>query len=180
MPRSATLALRTLLAALCLAAAGAQAATLPPDALRDIARRIDDLGGAAFAQHDYDKYVRETFPGIVEMSGGRDKMIEQMKASFAMMDAQHVKFVSHVSTPESQTTDAGKYEVLRVPEESVLEAGGHRVKGISYTLAVRSKPAGEWTFIGGSGLVKQPQLLWQLLPGLPRDYKLPPSSMQPI
>ncbi len=173
--------LRPLLLSLCLlACAAAQAATLTPEATQDLARRLDDLGGATFARHDFEKYARETFPGVIELTGGRDKFMEQMRVAFAQMDAQHIQFVSHVSRPESQTTDAGPYEVVRIPEESVLAAGERRVKVISYSLAVRTKPSGPWTFIGGSGIVKQPEMLWQLLPGLPRDYKLPPSSMQPI
>jgi len=173
--------LHPLLLSLCLlACTAAHAATLTPEARRDLARRLDDLGGATFQRHDFAKYASETFPGIIELTGGRDRFMEQMRVAFAQMDAQHLRFVSHVSKPESQTTDAGKYEVVRIPEESVLEAGERRVKVISYSLAVRTKPSGPWTFIGGSGIVKQPEVLWQLLPGLPKDYELPPSSMQPI
>lgn len=174
--------LRRLLAATAFLAANAASAatTLPPEVTRDLARRLDDLGGATFARHDYDKFVKETFPGIIEMTGGRAKMIETMKVAFAQMDAQHVKFISHTSRPESRTTDAGKYEVLMLVEESVLEAGGKRVHVDSYSLAVRTKPNGPWTFIGGSGIAKTPQMLWALLPDLPKDYKLPPYDIKPM
>jgi hypothetical protein len=88
--------------------------------------------------------------------------------------------VSHAAHAETEITDAGQYQVVRVPEDSMVKAGDRKVHIVSYSLAVRSKPAGPWTFIGGSGLQKQPRLLRQLLPDLPRQFKLPPYSIQAI
>ena len=172
--------LRPLLAVLgLLACAASHAATLAPAAAQDLSRRLDELA-TAFQAHDFERFARETFPGVVAMSGGHDAMIATVRTSFAQMDAQRIVFVSHSSHAETAITDAGRYEVVRVPEDSVLKAGERQVRIVSYSLAVRSKPAGPWTFIGGTGIHNQPQILWDLLPGLPKDFKLPPYSMQPI
>lgn len=172
--------LRPLLTALTLlACATARAATLPPAAAQDLSHRLDELADA-FQAHDFEKFARETFPGVVTLSGGHDALIATMRKGVEQMDAQHIAFVSHAAHAETTITDAGPYEVVRVPEDSVMKTGERKVRIVSYSLAVRSKPAGPWTFIGGTGIHNQPQVLWQLLPGLPRDFKLPPYSMQPI
>ena len=115
------------------------------------------------------------------MAGGHDALVDEMKTGYAQMDKLHIRFVSHTSTPESQTIDAGAYEVLRVHEESVMEADGRwRAKEISCSLAVRRKPDGPWTFIGGTGLAKHPEMLPTFLPDLPKDFALPPYSLTSI
>ena len=88
--------------------------------------------------------------------------------------------ISHVSKSESQTTDAGQYDLVRMGEVSLLDVSGQGVQIHSCSLAVRTKPAGAWTFIGSAGLAKDPTLAGWVLPGLPKDYKLPARSIQAL
>ena len=173
--------LRLLLAALgLLACAAARAATLPPTVTQDLARRLDDLSRGALERRDTALYLRETFPGAVTMLGGPENARAAMSAFFDQMAAQHVAILSHASHPEADTTDAGPYEVLRIPEESLMQVGERRIAVSSYSLAVRRKPDGAWSFIAGSGIQKHPDVLQKLLPDLPRDFRLPPCAMRPL
>jgi hypothetical protein len=153
---------------------------LSDDESKEIAAKLDELSLGFFEHHDAEGVLRETFPRLVELMGGRDASIERMRETFRRLDASHVHLVSHTSHPAARTTDAQAYEVVLVQEDGVTSNGVKQLQMTSYSLAIRAKPAGPWTFVSAAGFSDHPDLLRELVPGLPADFKVPAESMRPL
>ena len=69
-------------------------------------------------------------------------------------------------------------EVTFVPKTHVVQMAGQRVSAIGFFIAARKKGTNEWLFLDGNGLRKNPALLWQLFPELPKDVVTPPNRME--
>jgi hypothetical protein len=60
-----------------------------------------------------------------------------------------------------------------VPKRSTIEADGRRVRSQGFYVAVRKKSEKEWKLLDGAGFRGNPEMLWTLLPELPRGVTIP-------
>lgn len=162
-----------LLGLCCAITMPAGAATLGK-ADADVLRRDIDAMMAAYEQGDVEALLGKTHPSLFKLVGDRDAFSRTAQQALDQLKTQGVRFVSSQTGDPSDTYPAGDEEVCFVPRESVLEIQGKRVKSNTFMIAIRPAGGGEWTYLDGSGVRGNPQMLYTLLPALSRDVPLPP------
>lgn len=168
-----------LLGLCCAIAMPAGAATLGK-ADADVLRRDIDAIMAAYEQGDVEAMLRKTHPSLFELVGDREALSQSARQALDQLKAQGVRFVSAETGVPTETYPAGDEEVCFVPRESVLEVQGKRVKSSTFMIAIRPAGGGEWTYLDGSGLRQNPQMLHTLLPALSHDVPLPPITFDVV
>lgn len=135
---------------------------------------------AAYQADNYEAVMDLTYPTLVDMMGGRETFIRNLKRLDENAGDAAVKIESQTSTEPQQLIDAGDSSVCVIPTVVIMTVKGTRARETSFTLAVRKKGGTGWTLIGGSGLRAHPEMLAQLLPGLPRSVQLPPNKIEKV
>jgi hypothetical protein len=167
--------LPTFFAIICLIIAASARAEQPrklakdikPDAILSAAQ---EMGRAMIAQ-DFGKLADFTFPKIVAGMGGREKMIEKLKAGVEEMKNAGYGFNTfHVDAPTA-IADAGNDIVAVVPQSLEMTVPGGKLTAKSYLIGLSSDQGQTWTFIDGAGI--DAKSLKTLLPNFPKDVKLP-------
>jgi hypothetical protein len=131
---------------------------------------------AAFDRGDAEAIIASTHPAIFN-TVGREEFEKVARQSVASLGGK-VTTISRTWGEPSAVYSSGPDEVCFLPRESVLEMEGKRASSKGFLIAARKKGAGEWLFLDGSGLRNNPELLWKLFPGLPKDVKLPPNKAE--
>lgn len=133
----------------------------------------------AFDKGDADAIIAGTHPSIVKLMGSQEQ--------FETFTRQSVKALSGKMTVISRTWGeptpvyaSGSEEVFFLPRISVIEMAGKRANSTGFFIVARTKGTTNWLFLDGSGLRKNPELLWRLFPGLPKDIVLPPNKVELI
>ena len=140
-------------------------------------RKLAAENSAALKSGNYARLVELTYPKVVEMLGGRDKMIEAMRRGSEDMKAQDSAILgAEVSEPEKVVTAGDKqFAIVPMTVRVQLPAGTLRSKG--FLIAVSEDRGKTWTFIDGAGLVREPgkekEKLAQILPDFPPQLSLP-------
>lgn len=123
--------------------------------------------------------LAKTHPALVEFMGGQEKLTEMTNQAVAgMKDA--VKFLESSMEAPSKLYAAGDEVLTVVPRISILEVQGQKVKSTGFMIAIRSKDGGDWSYLDGSGLRRNPEMLWTLFPDLTRDIDFPPNEIEPV
>lgn len=146
----------------------------------DVLRRDIDAMMAAYEQGDVEAMLRKTHSSLFKLVGDRDAFSRTAQQALDQLKAQGVRFVSSETGVPSDTYPAGDEEVCFVPREAVLEIQGKRVKSSTFMIAIRPAGGGEWTYLDGSGLRQNPQMLRTLLPALSHDVPLPPITFDVV
>lgn len=141
------------------------------DTLADNVRAAAERESHAVQRGDIDVVVSLTYPKLVELAGGA----ERIKATIA---AQHEQFKSKgimidsvvVEPPEQPVTKADRIYCV-VPMTVRMKGQNVKVTQRSFLLAVSTDNGGSWTFLDGSGL--SPAMIAKVLPELPPEVKLP-------
>jgi len=125
----------------------------------------------AFARKDYQRFVDLTYPKVIELAGGRDKMLASMTQQIKEMEAEGVVTLSSSSgTPTQCIYHSGSiYALLPTTIRAKAGAGVFQTEGS--TIAVSSDGGANWTFIDASG--KDHSELKMLLPNVADQLKLP-------
>ena len=172
--------LSCLLFALCCAFALPIGAATLGKAEVDTLRRDIDAMMAAYEQGDVEAMLAKTHPSLFRLTGDRDAFSQAAQQALDQLKAQGVRFVSAETGVPTDTYPAGDEEVSFVPREAVLEVQGKRVKSRTFMIAIRPAGGGEWTYLDGSGMHQNPEMLHTLLPALSRDVPLPPISFDVV
>jgi hypothetical protein len=160
-----TALLPTLAASLCLLQVSG-----PDKQLLAIKQQADEVGKAVLAE-DYFKVVDLTLPKVVELLGGRSKMVETMRAGTKEMKSQGITFHAIKVDPPKEVVKAGPDLIAVVPEVVTMKVPGGKVHQKSYLLAVSADQGRTWKFLDGAGVAGDN--LKQVLPNLPKEVKLP-------
>ena len=125
----------------------------------------------AFTNKDYLKVLELTYPRVIEIGGGREKMVTTMKNEIKEMEATGVVFLS--TTPGAPTRfvhDAGSiYAVVPITVKMKAQDGVYQLDA---TLVGISADAGaSWTFIDAAG--EDEKKLRMLLPNTLDKLQLP-------
>ena len=137
----------------------------------------------AFEKSDAESILAMTDTSLFEFSGGKEKLLSGVKQ--VMSKLNETGYIVEKSTTGKPTktyvigAQADTRFVCFVPKEMIISIKGVRVRSVNYLVAIKRKtPGSQWLFLDSSGFTKKPELLWQLIPGLPQDVKLPPNSTE--
>jgi hypothetical protein len=146
--------------------AAAVVQTAPIEVIKRAAAKMSDAG----SRKDYQALVDATYPGLVKLYGGRQKMIQITKAAMRETEASGIKIVSlKIGTPRPPFFSNGRLFSI-VPTVNTMAAPGFRITDKSFLLAISSDNGRSWTFVEGSGLSSE--LLPKVLPDLGPSFAM--------
>lgn len=121
---------------------------------------------------DYAKMADLTHPKVIEVMGGKDKMVAATKAVMDQMKAQQIEIKSYtIDKPGAPVVD-GQTAYVVLPTRMEMTAPKTKVLSESYLLGTSTDAGKSWTFVDGTGLAQGP-VRDTILPNLPKDLKLP-------
>jgi hypothetical protein len=149
----------------CNAARGADEPTLK----EVVQEKVQEINQAVI-DADFGKVAELTHPKVVELMGGRDKMIEAMQASFKSMQARGISIKSVKVDDASDPVSAGSEQYVVVPFQLEMQAPDAKIRQKSFVIGVSNDLGKTWVFVNGG---VEPKQLKQVLPSLPQQLKLP-------
>jgi len=150
----------------------AQAVPSPPSAAQGYpnltaqAKELED----ALARKDFGKVIDLTYPKVIEVAGGREKMLAETTREVQSMEAEGVVIISSTyGAPSQFVSDAsGIYAVIPVMSNVKATDGILQTEGC--LIGVSTDGGQNWTFVDASG--KDQKELKKVLPNLDR-FNLP-------
>lgn len=132
----------------------------------------------AFSRKEFDKVASLTYPKLVEMMGGHEKMASYMSEGVQQIEARKVKFFSYTIGEPKDIISVGPELFAIVPSTLKMKVPSGILTSQSFMIGV-SKDRGEnWTFVDGSGGVETEKLKL-LFPAAADKLKLP-EIKQPV
>lgn len=133
---------------------------------------------AAFTTGNADALIQRTSKLILKIMPSRGQFEQLTRSAIKDMREKGFKFESHKHGEPTVCYSSASGDVCFLPRDSILKYGEKRVKSITYFICVHED--GAWKFLDSATVHKKPELLWQLIPDLPKDIELPPYSMEVI
>ncbi len=133
--------------------------------------------GSAFLSGDFEALLDGTYPRILELVGGREKMLAVLKSEVAKWEAQKIKMVSYEVGEPGEVKSAGAKLVAVVPTEMKMEFPEALYTQKSFMLAVSTDGGKVWKFISGANLNKAALKL--LVPEAAEVIELP-KELEPV
>jgi hypothetical protein len=147
----------------------AAAATETPEQtlarVQELAQRLCD----ATCTGEYGVVADLTYPKLLEMAGGRDRVIEGMRGELSAPGAP--RLLGMTTGAPLPVRRFGEYEVTFVPTVTEIAADGKRFRGHTHMLAISSDGGETWRFLSGN---KQSHARIRLfIPEFPDSIELP-------
>ena len=161
-----------LFVALCCVAASAQ--TKSSD-LEEVKARAEE-SGRAFMSGDFAALADLTYPKIVQMAGGKAKMVAFLEAGKRQMQSEGFESISYTVEEPKEIVRAGARLLVVVPTVMKAKVRGGVITQRSYLLGVSAASPKSWTFIDGASLDESK--LRALVPEAAGRIK-PPKEEQP-
>jgi hypothetical protein len=137
-----------------------------------VAKRQADEVAQATIKGDFKKLAELTYPKVIEMIGGRERMIEKMEEWQKDMKAKGYAFRS-AKVEDALPLVAGGLEVFTVvPFTLEMKAPTGKATMKSFLLGISADKGKTWTFVDGSGISNR-EMAKKLLPNLPATLQLP-------
>lgn len=128
--------------------------------------------GKAFLASDWSKLSDMTYPKVIEMMGGKEKMIGVIEEGMKRLAVQGFSFKKYtVGTAQAPVID-GKTVYVVVPTSLEITGPDNKIVTDSYLLAVSSDSGKTWTYADGAGLADAEKRK-AIFPSLPASLKLP-------
>ena len=155
-----------ILLATCLAAQARDDAQI-----KKIAKKQVDEINQALMKGDAGKIVDLTYPKVIEMAGGREKMIKALEADLKDMKSKGIEFRSVKVDNPSDPVASGKdlYVVVTFLLEMKIPEG--KLRSESFVIGVSSDQGNTWTFLNAGN--QDVKTIKKILPGLPEKLELP-------
>jgi hypothetical protein len=130
----------------------------------------------ALASKDYAKVIDLTYPKVVEVGGGREKLLAAMTNEMKTMEAEGVSLLSSTAGSPSQfVSDAsGIYAI--VPVTTKIKATGGIFQTEGSLIGISTDGGQSWTFVDATG--KDQTELKKILPNL--DQLTVPPERPPV
>jgi len=129
----------------------------------------------AFGRKDYARFADLIHPKVIEMAGGRERMIAEMTKELKQMEAEGVVVLSSTCGEPTQFFRDGSESLYAVlPTTSKIKAQTGIFQSESSMIAVSSDDGANWKLIDASG--KDQGELKKLIPGVADRLKLPPDK----
>ena len=107
---------------------------------------------AAIKKEEYAKVVDLTYPKVVELMGGREKMLAQLEAGMKQLKEKGFSFKSVEVGEPGDLLIEGKNTFAIVPTTTEMAAPGGKIVLESYLLGISADGGKAWTFVDGSGI----------------------------
>ena len=133
------------------------------------AKQLED----ALGRKDYGKVIDLTYPKVIELAGGRDKMLAATTSEVQSMEAEGVEILSsNCAAPSQYLSDAGAiYAVIPVVSKVKAQDGVFQTEGS--LIGVSTDGGQNWTFVDATG--KDQTELKKVLPVFSK-LNLPPEK----
>jgi hypothetical protein len=136
-----------------------------------------ELTAKALLNDDYETVIRFTYPKVIELVGGRDKMISLIKKGKIEMGQQGISFDKVTIGNPSKTVIAGDEIHCLVPQTVYMKVPKGKMKSETHLIAVSQDNGANWFFIDTVKLNKDNIKI--VLPNYNFDLILP-AKKQPI
>lgn len=125
----------------------------------------------AFIEGDMGKMLDLTYPKLIELGGGREKVLAALESELKEMRELGMKIISHTVGEPEPSVRVGAKLVAIVPTALKTESDGSVFEQKSFWLAVSTDEGKSWRFLDGSSL--DTATLKLLLPEAVDKIKLP-------
>jgi hypothetical protein len=140
-------------------------------------RTIAAENSAALTSGNYARLVDLTYPKLVEMMGGRDKMIEMLRSGAEDMKAHGSAILGAEIAEPREIVTANDKQFAIVPMTVRVQVPEGTLRSNGFLIAVSDDRGKTWKFIDGAGLHKtsrnERETLAQILPDFPAQLSLP-------
>jgi hypothetical protein len=106
----------------------------------------------AMVSGDYGRVVDLTYPRLVELAGGKDRMLDSMEKGRQEMVTEGYEFISANVLKVMDVKKIGALQFVIVTYELKLKAPNGYLVRDSYMLGIASANDENWTFLDGAGL----------------------------
>jgi len=168
--------LRSISAALLIAAiawrcSGEDAAPAKPKVdfgkLKDQAQAMAD----GLRKGDYEKLADHTYPKLIELMGGRETMLAEVKKTMAAMKQEGFEILSYVVDTPTEVLGTPPDLAAILPQKMRIRLKNGVISQAAFLLAVSGDSGATWTFVDGAQLT--PEIVKQILPKSLHGIKLP-------
>ena len=129
-------------------------------------------------EKDYKTFAKYTYPAIVKMIGGEDKMAQKLKKSFEQMESQGISFTNcSIETPTLFVRCKNEIQCT-ITENIEMKVPQGRLVTKSTLIGISSDNGATWTFIDTQG--KDVKNLRLNLPNLCESLIIPPNDQPTI
>ena len=136
-----------------------------------------ELTAKALLNDDYETLIRFTHPKVIELVGGRDKMISLIKKGKIEMGQQGISFDKVTIGTPTKTVVAGDEIHCLIPQTIYMKVPKGKMKSETQLLAVSRDKGTSWYFIDTVNLNKDN--IKSVLPNYNFDLTLP-TKKQPL
>jgi hypothetical protein len=142
-----------------------------PAAVKKLATEMVD----ATVRGDFAKVIDRTYPGLVQLLGGRNDAIAVIEKGMKQLKDKGIAIKEVKVGDPGEFISEGKdtYVVVPTVTEMSLPNGAIRMK--SYLLGISPDAGKTWTFVDGAGMHRK-EYRDKLFPKLPEKLKLPEKS----
>jgi len=133
------------------------------------AKELED----ALGRKDYGKVIDLTYPKVIEVAGGREKILEETTKEVQSMEADGVEIISSTCDAPRQFVSEGGNIYAVVPVTSKVKAQDGIFQTEGSLIAISSDGGKNWTFVDATG--KDQTELKKVLPNLD-ELSLPPEK----
>jgi hypothetical protein len=125
----------------------------------------------ALIKAEYETFARYTHPKVVEMMGGKEKMIELLRAGVDQMKEKGIKFADMTAGEAEEPRVVGDLVISIVPQTLVMKSPDMKIIQESSLLGISSDKGKTWSFIE-LGTITQEQFN-TVFPDLADHVKIP-------
>ena len=123
-----------------------------PDPRKKLVRQKAAEISQALAAGDFGTVVRLTYPKVVELAGGSEKMIGHLQTGMQKMKSNGVAIASVKVGSPSEFQAAGADLFAIVPTAIELNVPGGKLTQKSFVVGISSDAGQSWLFADGNGL----------------------------
>lgn len=105
----------------------------------------------ALLKKDYNSFVPFTYPKLIEMMGGKEKMVAQITKEFNQMNADGFDFLNITFGNPSEIITINKELQCTLPQNFEIKIPGGRLISQSTLIAISNNSGKSWYFIDTSG-----------------------------
>lgn len=131
----------------------------------------------AASKGDAEQLLEKTHPALHTLFGGKEPFEMATRAALKALAGKSVVSSCKFTAPSELFTSEAE-TLCFVPFVQMASAGEVRTRTESYYIAVRTPGRTTWRFISAAGLRKNPEVLAQLFPGLPKAVATPVNKVE--
>jgi hypothetical protein len=102
---------------------------------------------SAIKNNDYNKILDYTYPKIIEIGGGRQKLSSLMKSTIDKMKNEGYVFENQIIDEPQNIYVAGKELHCIIPKKTIMKTPKGKIQATYYYLGISKNGGGKWYFI---------------------------------